>query len=126
MFGKPIPEIDVKMLAEKLKSDEEFVLLDVRESWELARAKIDDKRLVHAPLSFLSAKGTSMLSEAAQSDALSGSKGPESRVYVICHHGARSSDVTRWLVAQGWKNAVSVRGGIEEYARKVDPKVGFY
>lgn len=115
---KVVPEIDVNALAEKLKSGEDFVLLDVRESWELDRARIADKRLVHAPLSQLSARGMSILPGPAQ--------GQERSVYVVCHHGVRSSDVTRWLSAQGWGNVFSVRGGMDEYARKVDQSVGMY
>ncbi|MEW5940419.1 MAG: rhodanese-like domain-containing protein [Chloroflexota bacterium] len=118
MFGSPLPEIDVNALADLLKSDEEFVLLDVREADELARAKIEDKRLLHAPLSGLAAKGTAGLPEPARR--------PEGRVYVLCHHGNRSTQVTRWLAKNGWSNVFNVRGGIDEYARKVDPKVGFY
>jgi predicted sulfurtransferase len=34
--------------------------------------------------------------------------------------------VTAWLNQQGWKNATNVRGGIDEYARKVDSSVGLY
>ena len=46
MFGNPLPEIDVKTLADLLKTDEDFVLLDVREADELARAKIEDRRMI--------------------------------------------------------------------------------
>jgi rhodanese-related sulfurtransferase len=118
MFKKSVPEIDVKALAEKLSSDEDFVLLDVREEWELNLAKITDKRMAHAPLSQLSVGGVADLPKPAQSR--------ERSVYVICHHGVRSSDVTRWMSAQGWTNIFSVRGGIDAYARKVDKSVGFY
>lgn len=115
---KSVPEIDVNALAEKLKSDEEFILLDVREVWELDRARIADRRMLHAPLSQLSQKGKAALPGAAQN--------PERPLYIICHHGVRSADVTRWLFMHGAKNAFSVRGGIDEYARKIDSKVGFY
>jgi rhodanese-related sulfurtransferase len=90
----------------------------VREADELRRAKINDKRLIHAALSELSAKGISMLPAAAQSQ--------ERSVYVMCHHGSRSVQVTRWLVKMGWTNVFNVRGGIDEYARKVDRNVGMY
>lgn len=126
MFFKSLPEIDVTTLAEKLKSDEEFILLDVREADELLRAKISDRRLVHAALSQLSVRGISMLPAAAQGDALSSSKGLGKSVYVLCHHGNRSSQVTRWLVKQGWTNVFNVRGGIDAYARAVDRSVGMY
>ncbi len=118
MFFKPLPEIDVLTLAEKLKSDEEFILLDVREDDELRRAKVNDRRLVHAALSELSVKGMSMLAAPAQ--------GQERSVYVMCHHGNRSSQVTRWLIKNGWANVFNVSGGIDAYARKVDKSVGMY
>ena len=118
MFGTPLPEIDVKTLAEKLKSNEKFILMDVREADELLRAKISDKRLLHVPLSQLSSKGTSALPESVQ--------GQERSVYVLCHHGSRSTQVTRWLLKAGFKNVLNVRGGIDEYARQVDRSVGLY
>ena len=117
MFFKPLPEIDAA-LAEKLKSDEEFIILDVREEDELRRAKINDRRLVHAALSQLSALGTSMLPVPANSQ--------ERSVYVLCHHGNRSTQVTRWLVKSGWTNVFNVRGGIDAYARVVDKSVWMY
>lgn len=113
-----LPEITVSDLSEKLKSQEAFILLDVREPHELGYAKITDSRLEVTPLSQMAREGIKALSESAAS--------PESTVYVLCHHGNRSSQVTAWLVQQGWKNVFNVRGGIDEYARKVDPSVGFY
>ncbi len=118
MSSKPFPEIDVAALAAKLKSDEDFILLDVREADELLRAHIDDPRLVHAPLSGLAAGGTSALPEPAQS--------AERSVCVICHHGSRSAQVTAWLIQNGWTNVVNVRGGIDAYAKKIDASVGMY
>jgi rhodanese-related sulfurtransferase len=44
----------------------------------------------------------------------------------MCHHGNRSAQVAAWLAQQGWKNVFNVRGGIDEYARKIDNSVGFY
>ena len=118
MFPKPFAEIDAAALAAKLKSDEDFVLLDVREAKELSLAKIADRRLVHAPMSALAQQGTSALPEPAQSQ--------ERGVYVLCHHGNRSGQVTTWLIQNGWKNVVNVRGGIDAYARGIDPSVGMY
>ncbi len=112
------PEIEVHDLAARLASDEDFVLLDVREDWELGKARISDARLVHAPMSQLSVQGTAALPGPAQS--------PERSVYVLCHHGVRSAQVTEWLVRNGWKNVFSVRGGIDQYAHEIDPRVGFY
>ena len=112
------PEITVTVLSEKLKSKEDFILLDVRELTELDFAKIEDSRLEVTPMSRLSQEGTSALSELAQSQ--------DATIYVMCHHGSRSMQVTAWLNQQGWKKATNVRGGIDEYARKVDSSVGLY
>ncbi len=113
-----IPEIEVHDLAAKLASGEDFVLLDVREEWELGRAGISDARLAHAPMSRLSARGIAALPESAA--------GRERSVYVLCHHGVRSAQVTDWLIRSGWTNVFSVRGGIDQYAHEIDPRVGFY
>ena len=111
-------EISVTDLSEKLKSEDQFILLDVREPHELNFAKLTDNRLEVTPLSRLAREGTNALSESAQVK--------DSTIYVMCHHGNRSSDVTRWLAAQGWTNVFNVRGGIDAYAREIDRTVGFY
>lgn len=113
-----IPEITVEELSEKMKSQEKFVLLDVREPYELEQASLSDPRLEATPMSRLAREGVNALSDAALNQ--------EGTLYVLCHHGARSAQVTGWLVAQGWKHVFSVRGGIDAYAHKVDRLVGFY
>jgi hypothetical protein len=47
------PEITVTDLSAKLKSEDKFILLDVRELVELKHAKITDGRLEVTPLSRL-------------------------------------------------------------------------
>ena len=118
MYTKQTPEIVVKELAEKLKSQEKFTLLDVREAWEVNLAKIEDSRLEILAMSHLVREGVTALPDPLKSH--------EAEIYVICHHGVRSADVTRWLVSQGWKNVFSVAGGIDEYARSVDRSIGVY
>ncbi len=112
------PEITVTELSEKLKSEEKFILLDVRELDELNYAKIADPRVEVAPMSKISREGINALSASARAQ--------EIPVYVMCHHGSRSAQATGWLAQQGFKNAVNVAGGIDAYARKVDSSVGFY
>ena len=69
-------------------------------------------------MSLLAEKGLAGLPDAAQAT--------EAEVLVLCHHGIRSAQVAGWLSAQGWTRAFSVAGGIDEYARQVDPSVGSY
>jgi len=113
-----LPEITVAELSEKLNSGGSFILLDVRELHELNSAKVSDNRLEVTPMSRLAREGTEALSDSAKSK--------DATIYVMCHHGNRSSQVTAWLAQQGWKNVFNVRGGIDEYARRVDQSVGFY
>jgi len=113
-----LPEISVNELSEKLKSEDKFILLDVREPHELNFAKVTDSRLEVAPLSRLAREGPNALPESAKSK--------DATIYVMCHHGNRSGQVTAWLAQQGWKNVFNVRGGIDEYAQKIDRSVGFY
>lgn len=113
-----IPEITTTDLAEKLKSKDKFILLDVRELRELEYAKLTDSRLEVAPLSRLAEAGIDALPESAKSQ--------DATIYVMCHHGNRSAQVTAWLAQQGWKNVFNVRGGIDDYARRVDSSVGMY
>ncbi len=113
-----IPEITVTDLAAKLKSEDQFILLDVRELVELDEAKITDGRLEVTPMSSLANQGAEALSASAKSQ--------DATIYVMCHRGNRSKQVTAWLMQQGWKNVFNVRGGIDEYARSVDQSVGMY
>jgi rhodanese-related sulfurtransferase len=114
-----IPEISPQELSAKLESDADFTLLDVRETWELDHARLEDPRLVVLPLSRLARERTSSLPEAIAANL-------EAEVVVMCHQGVRSADVAGWLIQQGWKNVRSLRGGIAAYATQVDPSVGWY
>jgi len=112
------PEISVTELAAKLNSDEKFVLLDVRELSELGYARISDSRVEVLPMSRLAGEGPGALPQSVTSG--------EVPVYVICHLGSRSMQVTGWLAQQGYKNVSNVSGGIDAYARQVDSSVGSY
>lgn len=106
-------EISVQDFGGMLKSEQDFIVLDVREPWEVAQAKWDDARIRFAPMSELAQRGIELLQEKAP-------------VVVACHHGIRSWQVTNWLLSLGWKDVVSLRGGIEAYALEVDASVGRY
>jgi rhodanese-related sulfurtransferase len=113
-----VKEISVEVLADRLRSQDAFILLDVRESWELESASIRDPRLSIAPMSELSKRGLLGLPAAAQAK--------DAELLILCHHGSRSAQVAGWLSSKGWTRAFSVSGGIDEYARRVDPSVGSY
>jgi rhodanese-related sulfurtransferase len=113
-----VPQISVEALAARLTSSDPFTVLDVRENWEVKRAAIQDPRLKVKPMSQLSREGVAGLPAGAQAH--------NAEVYVLCHLGARSDQVTAWLISQGWTRTFSVAGGIDAYARKIDRSVGSY
>ena len=113
-----VPEVDVQHLATRLQSDNSFILLDVREAWELDYAMIVDGRLKVVPTSRLAQLGIKALPEEVNSKDV--------EIMVLCHHGVRSAQVTQWLLKQGWTNVVSVRGGIDAYGKQIDASVGKY
>jgi rhodanese-related sulfurtransferase len=115
---KPAPEITVKELAARLQSEDAFVLLDVREPWEVETARIQDPRLLVVSMTSLGRSGLSALPAVAQSK--------DAEMMVLCHHGSRSLQVASWLASQGWTRVFSVAGGIDDYARQIDPSVGSY
>ncbi len=109
-----VPEISVQDFSEMLKSGQNFIVMDVREHWEIAQAKWDDPRVRVLPLSQLAQYGGIEPFE------------EEMQLVVACHHGIRSAQVVNWLLSQGWENVFSLRGGIDAYAREVDASVGRY
>jgi rhodanese-related sulfurtransferase len=47
-------------------------------------------------------------------------------IAVLCHHGTRSQWVAQQLVRAGFPRVANIRGGIDAWARDVDPSVGSY
>jgi rhodanese-related sulfurtransferase len=44
----------------------------------------------------------------------------------MCHHGGRSAQVTGFLNAHGYPNAVNLDGGIDAWSTQIDPTVPRY
>lgn len=112
-----VPELSPAEVAQRLERGDSFVLLDVREPYELAAAALPGDVLT-APVSALIREGPAALPPAAQD--------PEAGIVLFCHHGIRSAQVGAWLLQNGWKNVSHMAGGIDAYAREVDPTIGFY
>jgi rhodanese-related sulfurtransferase len=51
---------------------------------------------------------------------------PDAHIVVLCHHGMRSLSVTMWLRNQGFDNVQSLAGGIDHWARAIDPSIPLY
>jgi len=117
IFGSQ-PDISVNEVAIKLESEEDFILLDVREYIEQNYARISDSRVLSLPLSQLANEGLTTLLENLHKK--------DQQIIVFCHHGIRSAQVVSWLKNMGWQNVFNMRGGIDAYASSIDPQVGSY
>src|SRR5262245_39299382 len=97
MPGPPAPlapEIDCRTVKQMLDSDEEFLLLDCRETDEYARSAIAGATLI--PMSEI----TERLVELEPRR--------QGRIVVHCHHGGRSLRVANWLRQQGFAQTQSM------------------
>ncbi len=101
-------EITPQDLAEKLKSQTPPHLIDVRQPEEFALVALEKSQLI--PLGELPAR----LGEL-----------PEGELVVYCHHGMRSLQAAAILTAAGHP-AVSLKGGIDLWARQIDPSLPRY
>jgi rhodanese-related sulfurtransferase len=104
-------EISAGQVKSLLKQGERFTLLDVREPWELEKAQMASSKNI--PMGDIPTRAHQELD-------------PEDHIIVVCHHGVRSLSVTTWLRQQGFDQVQSMRGGIDGWARTVDPKVPLY
>jgi rhodanese-related sulfurtransferase len=102
-------EITVEEAKQRLEKGE-AALIDVREPWEVQTAAVAGAK--HIPMGELPARIQEL--------------DPEHHLIVMCHAGVRSAKVTNWLREQGYERVQSLRGGIDAWARKVDPKVPVY
>ena len=105
-------ETDVLEVAEKIRRNESFLLLDVREEVEYATARIESSRLI--PLSELGERLEEL--EPHRCDS----------IVVYCHHGVRSLQVTQALRGAGFANVQSMAGGIDRWSLQVDASVPRY
>ncbi|MEY4908768.1 MAG: hypothetical protein RL260_2486 [Pseudomonadota bacterium] len=90
------------------------VLLDVREPWEIATARIvlDGAVSVTIPMQQIPAR----LAEIDRSQP----------ILALCHHGMRSQQVALFLDRQGYPSVYNITGGIDAWSRQIDPSVPVY
>ena len=87
-----------------------LVLLDVREPWEHRIAHLEGAVLI--PLGQLAQRIRELP--------------PRAEIVTYCHHGARSLNAARLLRAAGFSTATSLAGGIDAWAREVEPEMAKY
>jgi rhodanese-related sulfurtransferase len=103
-------EIVPAELASLLRSEDPPILLDVRERWEHELVRIEGSILI--PMGTLPRHV--------------GELDRDRRVVTICHVGIRSLNSALFLRSEGFAKAQSLAGGIDLWARIVDPEMKRY
>lgn len=109
MSEHPI-EVTVEEARRQLATTTPPLLIDVREADEFALCHIEGARLI--PMNSIPTR----LAEIPQ----------DVPVLIHCHHGGRSMKVTHFLRSKGYTQVSNVKGGIDAWSLKVDPKVPRY
>ena len=94
----------------KCAAGELWQLLDVRESWEIELASLDNS--VNIPLAEIPSRITEL------DDA--------KPIAVLCHAGVRSATVANFLAQQGFARVANITGGIDAWSASVDSTVPRY
>jgi rhodanese-related sulfurtransferase len=104
-------EVTVAEASDLIKaSPGKVCILDVREPFELAICQLPGAE--HIPMQQIPARAAAL---------------PRDRhLLVLCHHGIRSRQVTRFLRAQGFTAVSNIAGGIEAWAAELDPAMPRY
>jgi len=108
--GELAPVITVDELKARWDRGDRPFLLDVREVVEHELVRLEGDVLI--PLGELITRQQEL--------------DPDREIVVYCHHGNRSGRATAYLRHNGFPHARNLRGGIEEWAVKIDPSLPRY
>ncbi|MFK7885692.1 MAG: rhodanese-like domain-containing protein [Gammaproteobacteria bacterium] len=106
-----IPQCSVERLAERRKatpegSEPDFLLLDVRETWEREIASIDGALTIV------------MNDIPDQIDAIREAQGNRELI-VFCHTGKRSMVIAKFLKGNEFQNVTNLTGGIDAWSQHI-------
>jgi len=103
-------EITPQELKARLAGSDRPFLLDVRQDWETRLCRLDNA--VHIPIEEIELRA----------DELNAAD----EIVVYCHQGVRSAAVADYLRQRGFKNVKNLLGGLDYWARTVDPAMRRY
>jgi len=86
------------------------VLLDVREGWELKICSLPGA--LHIPMGQIPTRTEEL--------------DPAQEMVVVCHHGVRSQRVAYFLASRGFSKLYNLQGGVNAWAREIDPAMHTY
>jgi sulfur-carrier protein adenylyltransferase/sulfurtransferase len=105
-----IPELAPLQVKRRLDAGEPLRLLDVREPWECAIARLAGS--VNIPMGEIPSRWQEL-------DA-------DSDIVVVCKAGSRSRRVAQFLSAHGFGRVANLAGGIDAWTRDIDPGLASY
>ena len=107
---KKYNDISVKELKHYFDNEKDFVLLDIREKFELNIASISNS--IHIP----------MMEIPTKLDQLN----PKKEIIVLCKSGIRSAKVCEFLCLNNYHNVKNVSGGIKAWSLEIDNTIPLY
>jgi len=102
-------EITTLELKRKIENGERIHLIDVREPYEHEYANIGGSLI---PLNQLRVRFKEL--------------DPDTEIVVYCHRGNRGAYAVNFLLKRGFENVKNLVGGIEDWARQIDPNLPRY
>jgi rhodanese-related sulfurtransferase len=103
-------EISPQDLKARLDRNEAPLLLDVRQDWETQLCRLPNA--VHIPIEELELR----VEELNAQDS----------IVVYCHQGVRSAAVAEYLRSLGFRDVKNLSGGLDLWARTIDPAMRRY
>ncbi len=103
-------QITPQDLKARLDRNDRPFLLDVRQDWETRLCRLENS--VHIPIEEIEVR----------TDELN----VEDEIVVYCHQGVRSAAVAEYLRQLGFKNVKNLAGGLDSWARTIDPAMRRY
>jgi rhodanese-related sulfurtransferase len=86
------------------------LILDVREDWETRICALPNS--LHIPMGQVPMRANELSRDA--------------EIVVVCHHGVRSQRVAYFLQSLGFEKLINLAGGIDAWAKDVDPAMAKY
>jgi len=107
-----IQDMSVEDLKKRMDAKEDLLILDIREPFEHQIAQI---------------KGATLIPPRQLENRLSEIESyKEKDIVAYCHHGPRSRRALHLLKGKGYKKLHNLRGGIDEWALKIDTSIARY
>mgnify|MGYP001010954326 FL=1 len=105
-----IVQLTPQQVQDGLQKQPAPLLLDVREEDEVRLCALPGS--LHIPMNLIPLRHNELPDDVP--------------IIVYCHHGIRSLNVARYLAHVGFEHVANLQGGIDAWARQIDPTMARY